>query len=560
MTDAPTALDDMTLAISWRRLLAYVDEATVTLLRCAFSRVVTDAGDFSCALFDRAGRMVVQPSQGLPVFIGCLCTTLADFVASIPEQSLRSGDSYIMNDPWRCTGQINDLTLITPLFYRGALLGFAANVAHASDLGGRVLSADSKDMYEEGLRLPLMRAFIRHRPNPDLFELIRLNSRVPDIVLGDLQAQLSANRILGRRLCEFLEESPQLDFARLADALFRRAEAAMRLAIKQLPDGRYEAEVFTDGFDEQIRLAAEVEIRGDEIFVDYTGTSAQASRGINCCLNYAIAETVFPLICVARPGGLINGGSLRPLHVSAPPGCLLNPAAPAPLGARAIVSQFLQAVVFRALALAVPDRVLADCGTPAWLPVLAGRNQAGNAFVEMMFLNGGFGAGSGRDGISCLGWPASFSGTPVEFTESEKPILIRRKELVPDSGGAGRFRGGLGQVWEWESRAGHDLTLALRGDRVAHPPLGLLGGGPGTPSRILRNGQPIHAKKTIAVEPGDVILLETPGSGGFGRPDERSAQSIAADVRNGYVTRAAAERLYGPSLALDGGSDTEAKP
>ena len=545
MTDTSLAFDDTTLAISWRRLVAYVDEATVTLLRSAFSRVVTDAGDFSCALFDRVGRMIVQPSQGLPVFIGCLCTILADFVTSVPERSLRDGDSYIMNDPWRCTGQINDLTLITPLFRNGALVGFAANVAHASDLGGRVLSADSTDMYEEGLRLPLMRAFVRHRPNPDLFELIRLNSRVPDIVLGDLQAQLSANRILGRRLAEFLDGSPGIDFTRLGDALFRWAEAAMRFAINRLPDGCYKAEVFTDGFDEEIRLTASVEIRGDEICVDYSGTSPQASRGINCCLIYAVAETVFPLICVARPGGLINGGSLRPLHVSAPAGCLLNPAPPAPLGARAIVSQFLQAVVFRALAPAVPDRVLADCGTPAWLPVLAGRNQAGNAFVEMMFLNGGFGAGCGRDGISCLGWPASFSGTPVELTESERPILIRRKELVPDSGGAGRFRGGLGQVWEWESRAVHKLTLALRGDRVAHPPLGLQGGGPGTPSRILRNGQPIHAKKTIAVEPGDVILLETPGSGGFGHPEERAAQSLAADIRDGYVTSEAAEQLYG---------------
>ena len=548
MTESRWVPDTATLTIGWRRLVAFVDEATTTLLQSAFSRVVTDAGDFSAALFDRAGRMIVQPSQGLPAFIGCLCLTMADFVRSVPAAALRDGDSYIQNDPWRGTGQINDLTLITPLFHRRALVGFAANVAHASDLGGRVLSADSTDMFEEGLRLPLMRAFIAHRPNPDLFALIRLNSRVPDLVLGDLQAQLAANRVLGRRVGEFLAEQPSMDFQVLADALLDHAEAAMRLAIAALPDGSYTTEVFTDGFDEAVRLAARVDIRGEEIFVDYAGSSPQSARGINCCLNYTTAETVFPLICVARPGGLINGGSLRPLHVSAPPGCVLNPAPPAPLGARAMTSQFLQAVVFRALGGVVPDRVVADCGTPAWLPVLAGRDQAGRPFVEMMFLNGGFGAGHDRDGISCLGWPASFSGTPVEFTESEKPILIRRKELLPDSGGAGRSRGGLGQVFEWESRAREPLILAVRGDRIHHPPLGMHGGAAGSCARLLRNGQPIHSKRTVAVEPGDVILLETPGSGGFGDPRERSAEALARDLRDGTVTPHAAERCYGRAV------------
>ncbi|MBI4242383.1 MAG: hydantoinase B/oxoprolinase family protein [Candidatus Rokubacteria bacterium] len=537
--------DPATLGIRWRRLVAFTDEATATLLRCAFSRNVTDGWDFSCALFDCQGRMIVQPTHGLPAFLGCLALTLADVVRSIPRHTLRDGESYILNDPWRGTGQVNDLTLVTPLFSGRRLMGFAANVSHAADLGGRILSGDSRETFEEGLRLPLMRAFIGGRPNPDLFELLRLNSRVPDIVLGDLQAQLAANLMLRRRVLEFLRGERLPDLDGLASEVLHVSEMAMCRAIRDIPDGVYRAEVETDGFDRPIRLVARVTVAGERIAVDYTGTSPQDPRGINSCFNYTYAETVFPLICVARPASLINGGTLRPLRVFAPPGTVLNPQPPAALGSRVMVSQFLQAVVFRALAQALPDRVIADCGTPAWLPVLAGTSQHGTRFVEMMFLNGGFGARPDRDGISCLGWPCSFSGTPVEFTESEKPILIHRKELVPDSGGAGTFRGGLGQAFVWQSRATSPLSFAVRGDRIIHPPMGLEGGLAGAPARVLRNGVPVHSKETIQVDPGDVLHLETPGSGGFEDPRRRARSRVEADVADGYVTDAAARELYG---------------
>lgn len=537
--------DTTTLGIRWRRLVAFADEATVTLLRCAFSRNVTDGWDFSCALFDQAGRMIVQPTQGLPAFLGCLALSVADVVRSIPRHTLRDGDSYLLNDPWRGTGQVNDLTLVTPLFAGRRLVGFAANVSHAADLGGRILSGDSREMFEEGLRLPLMRAFIGGRPNPDLFELLRLNSRVPDIVLGDLQAQLAANLMLRRRVLEFLREERMPDLEGLAAEILHVSEMAMRRAIRNIPGGDYRAELETDGFDRPIRLAAHVTVADDRIHVNYTGTSPQDPRGINCCSNYTYAETVFPLICVARPASLINGGTLRPLRVSAPLGSVLNPRPPAALGSRVMVSQFLQAVIFRALAQAVPDRVIADCGTPAWLPVLAGTSQHGTRFVEMMFLNGGFGARPDSDGISCLGWPCSFSGTPVEFTESEKPILIKRKELVADSGGAGTFRGGLGQACVWQSRTSSPLTFAVRGDRISHPPLGLQGGLAGSPAKVLLNGTPVHSKETIQVQPGDILSLETPGSGGFGDPGRRARTMVEADLADGYVTPSAARELYG---------------
>ncbi len=543
--NASPAYDATHLHIQWRRLVAYVDEATVTLLRSAFSRTVTDAWDFSCALFDRKGRMLAQPTQGLPAFIGCLCLSLADAAAAVPEGDWRDGDTWILNDPWRGTGQLNDLTLITPIFHRGKLVGFAANVSHSADLGGRVLSADATEIFEEGLRLPLMRAFIAGQQNEELFGILRMNSRVPDTVVGDLQAQLSANMLISRRATDFLIEQSMRDFDEFSDAVLDTAEHAIRAAVRQLPNGAYASEITTDGFDENLKIVTRVEILDEEIHVDYAGTSPQIARAINCCMNYTYSETVFPLICAAKPSGLINGGTLRPFTVVAPEGSILNPRPPASLGSRVLVSQYLQAAIFRALAPAMPDRVVGDCGTPAWLPILAGKNQHGHGFVEMLFLNGGFGARHDRDGISCLGWPASFSGTPIELTESEKPILIRTKELAPDSGGAGQFRGGLGQVFGWQSLSETPLTLAMRGDRVHNPPLGIGGGEPGSAGIVQVNGSAIHSKKTITINKGDIVELRTPGSGGYGPVALREPAAIAADVRNGYVTREAAVRLYG---------------
>lgn len=546
MTDRPDSeLDRTTVEIWWRRLVAYLDEATVTLLRTAFSRTVTDAGDFSCALFDRHGAMIAQPSQGLPAFIGCLCQTVGHLVSSVPAERWREGDSWVLNDPWLGTGQLNDLTLVTPIVRAGQVLGFAANVAHAADLGGRILSADSRDVFEEGLRLPLTRAFVAGQPNGELFDLLRSNSRVPEIVLGDLQAQQAANVLVDRRVREFLDEEnlPGLDeFARHATRL---AEHAMRSAITAWPDGSYAASVTADGFDAPIRIAITVSISGDSVHVDYGGSSPQDAHAINCCWNYTYSETVFPLICAMRPAGLINGGTLRPFTMSAPEGSILNPTPPAAVGSRVLVSQFLQAAVFRALARIRPDQVVADCGTPAWLPVLAGTNQQGGRFVEMLFLNGGFGARPGRDGISCLGWPASFSGTPVELTESEKPILILTKELSCDSGGAGEHRGGLGQVFRWTSLSPDPLVLAVRGDRVDNPPLGLAGGAPGAPARFMLNGEQAHSKRTLSIRTGDVVHLETPGSGGYGDPRRRDPNRLRADLLDGYVSREAADTLYG---------------
>jgi N-methylhydantoinase B len=546
----PGGLDPVSVTLHWNALIAITDEATATLLRTAFSRVVTDAWDFSCALFDARGEMIAQPRQGLPAFLGCLAQSIRHFLAAYPPEALEPGDSLMTNDPPLGTSQINDITFVTPIFHRGRVVAYAANVSHSPDAGGRLLSGDAREIFEEGVRIPVVKAFSRGRRNDDLFRILRLNVRVPDIVEGDILAQLAANAVMARRVQEFLDARGLDGLEAVADAILARSEQAMRRAIAAIPDGVYAGEVQTDGFDRPLTLRATITVRGEAVAVDYAGTSPQDERGINCLPNYAFAETCFPLICIARPASPVNGATLRPIRVTAPEGSCLNPRPPAALGARAMVSMFLQCLIFRALAPAMPDRVLADCGSPPWMPTFSGRSRTGRPCVDILLLNGGLGARPGKDGISPLGWPASLSGTPVEVSECERPMFVLRRELVPDSGGAGRFRGGLGQAFVWRNDGDGPITFATRGDRVNHPPLGLFGGLPGGAARARLNGAPIHSKTTVVVRPGDVVHLQSAGGGGYGDPADRAAEAVLDDVLDGYLSPERARTDY--RVAFDG--------
>jgi N-methylhydantoinase B len=512
------AYDPVTLAVHWNRLIAIVDEASATLLRTAFSRIVTDAWDFTCALFDEDGQMIAQPTQGLPSFIGALATAVPHFLRAFPPGTLAPGDSLITNDPWIGTSQLNDMVFVSPIFHRRRIVGYAANIAHSPDVGGRLLSADSRELFEEGLRLPMSKIIARGRPNQMLFDIIRTNVRVPDIVVGDLFAQEAANTAMIRGVAEFLVKEGRPDLRALSREILGRSERAMRAAIAGLPDGTYESCVETDGFDEPLEIRARVTVDGDELSVDFTGTSPQQPMGINCTFNYAYAETVFPLICLCTPDSPINGGTLRPLRVSAPDGTILSATHPAPLGGRLLVSMYVQCAIFRALAAAVPERVLADCAAPAWTPVVQGINQHGQRFVDIVFLNGGLGARPDRDGIDVLGFPGNLSGTLVEIFENEKPMLVERREIADETRGAGRHRGGAGLHFSVRSESQTPITVGLRADRLVHPAQGLQGGGAGAPGVVLLNGRAQHPKRTVILSAGDVLTFRTPGGGGYGHP------------------------------------------
>jgi N-methylhydantoinase B len=545
-------LDATTLTMWWNKLLTIVDEAQVTLVRTAFSRIVTEAWDFSCALFDTKGEMVAQGRHGLPAFLGCMAQALHDFVAAYPPETLKPGDSLITTDPWIGASQINDVFFVSPIFHRGRIVAYAMSVSHSPDVGGRLLSADSKEVFEEGFRLPIMKLFEAGEPNEDLFRIIRLNVRVPEIVVGDLMAQLASNTIMARRLVEFLEAKGLDDADALFSAVWSRSDLAMRQAIARIPSGTYRGEVETDGFDEAITLRCAITVKGEEMHVDCEGTTAQQEHGINCTKRWSFAEIAHACICVARPASPVNGATLKRITYSVPEGTVINATYPAALGARALVSMYLQGLIFRTLAQAVPDRVIAETGTPPHLSAYMGLGNGGRRYVDIMFLNGGLGARPTMDGISSIGWPANIAGIPVEVTENEKPLLFLEKELVTDSGGAGRQRGGLAAHLKVQSEAREPITVGVRLDRLEHPALGLFGGKPGGTAAVSVNGKPVHPKKTLVLATGDIYAVRCSGGAGYGDPHERSPEAVLRDVKGGYVSVAAARDHYGVALNSSG--------
>ena len=548
-----STLDATTLTMWWNKLLAIVDEAQVTLLRTAFSRIVTEAWDFSCALFDTKGEMIAQGRHGLPAFLGCMAQALHDFQAAYPPETLQPGDSLITTDPWIGASQINDVFFVTPIFHRNRIVAYAMSVSHSPDVGGRLLSADSKEVFEEGFRLPIMKLFNAGEPNEDLFRIIRLNVRVPDIVVGDLMAQLASNTIMARRLVEFLEAKGLDDADALFSAVWERSDLAMRQAIAKIPPGTYRGEVETDGFDHPITLRCAITVKSDEIHVDCEGSSVQQEHGINCTKRWSFAEVAHACICVAHPSSPVNGATLKRVTYSVPEGTVINATYPAALGARALVAMYLQGMIFRTLAQAVPERVIAETGTPPHLSAYMGLGNGGRRYVDIMFLNGGLGARPTMDGVSSIGWPANIAGIPVEVTENEKPLLFLAKELVTDSGGPGRQRGGLAAHLEVRSEAQQPITIGVRLDRISHPALGLFHGKPGGTAAVTVNGKSVHPKRTLTLATGDVYAVRCAGGAGYGNPHERPPEAVLRDVKGGYVSPDVARADYG--VALDEAGD-----
>ena len=544
MTDA-NRIDPVTLTMRWNKLITIVDEAQATLLRTAFSRIVTDAWDFSCALFDTKGRMIAQGRHGLPQFTGCMSFAVPDFLAAFPPETLQPGDSLITTDPWIGASQINDVFFLTPIFRGGRIVAYAMNVSHSPDVGGRLLSADSKEVFEEGFRLPVIKLYQAGEPNADLFRIIRMNVRVPDIVIGDLEAQLAANVITERRLQEFMDANRLDDLEDLFDEIWLRSDQAMAQAITAMPDGTYTGEVTTDGFDEPLKLKCAITIDGDRIRVDCTGSSPQDVFGINTTKRWSFAEIAFGCVTVARPASPVNGATLKRIDCTVPEGTVINATFPSALGGRALVSMYLPSLVIRTLGQALPDKTNAETGAPPHLSAYMGTGNSGRRFVDILFANGGLGARPTMDGVSSLGFPSNISGVPVEVTENEKPLMFLHKELATDSGGPGKHRGGLGHALAVKSTSDDKITFAMRMDRTEHPTVGLAGGLSGAKARLAVNGETVHPKKTREIEKGDVFTIQCAGGAGHGKPEDRARSDVEADLQDGYISKDAAVRDYG---------------
>ena len=538
-------LDPAEIRIGWNRLLSIVDQGTVALKRTAFSRNVTDADDFSNALFDAGGNLIAQPSQGEAAFLGVMSTEVKAFLERYPPSTLRPGDVLLSNDPWLGASQLNDYTMVAPIFRRRRLVGFAACCAHSPDVGGRVLSSDSSDIHEEGFIIPPTFLFRAGRPNAELMRFIRANVRVPDIVMGDLMAQVASNNVVKKGVAEFLEDTGLPDLEGLGYEMRTRSERAMRTIIAGLPDGTWRGEIEADGDEEPVTIRVRVDVAGDTVSVDLAGTSPQSARGINVTFNWTYADVVYALLCALKPDSPINAGSLAPVRVSAPPGCILNAEYPAAVGARVLVAHYVQAAVFRALEPILPHRVIADSAAPTWVPVLSGVNRHGEPFVEILIVHGGIGARPNKDGM-VVSYPDHPPTTAVEIFENEKPILVEAKELIPDSAGAGRYRGGPGQQFRFRLLGGAPLRVAMRADRIRHPPLGFSGGHAGQAGRAtLNDREPLHPKRTVFIDPGDVVDLRTPGGGGYFDPRSRARSAVERDLDDGIVSPEQARAIYG---------------
>jgi N-methylhydantoinase B len=548
-------MDLVTIEVLWNRLLSVANEQQVALMRTAFSTIVRESQDLACAAFDTRGYMIAQSLTGTPGHINPMATGVRHFLEAYPAHTLRPGDVLITNDPWKTAGQINDFTVLSPVFKGERLVGYFANCCHAADVGGRVLSAEAHEVFEEGLRVPIMKLFDRGEPNHELFKIIRANVRTPDETIGDLYAQTSCNDVGGRSLLHMMEEFGLESIDPLADEIIARSERAMRDAIRKLPNGRYENDAWSDGFEESIRIHVAVTIEGEDITIDFAGSSPQSQRGINVVMNYTHGYASFAMKAALAPEVPHNEGSFRPVHVSAPRGCILNCVEPAAVGSRHLIGHFLPGAIFGALAPAMPGKLMAGGADPIWLTIFRGAwKQPAEPFQLSVFQVGGMGARAIKDGLSTTGFPSGVAGIPAEVIETLSPLVQHRRELRTDSGGAGAYRGGLGQTTEISCRAGRFSVSAMI-DRTRFAAQGAEGGQPGAPAELRTGTQALRPKMVHWLEPETHVTFAPPGGGGYGDPFTRDPQRVLDDVVNGYVSIEAAQREYGVVIRYLGRPD-----
>ncbi len=531
-------IDDIRMQVMWNRLISVVEEQALTLLRTAFSTSVREAGDLSAGVFDPEGRMLAQAVTGTPGHVNTMAEAVGHFIAEIGRAEMAAGDTYVTNDPWKGTGHLHDITMVSPSFLDDRLVGFFACTAHVVDVGGRGFGADGKSVYEEGIQIPIMRFADRGAVNRDLVAMIRSNVREPNQVVGDFYSLSACNEVGHRRLVAMLRETGLASLAPLGDFIFSRTRTAMRERIAALPKGSWSNAMVTDGYDEPIPLAAQVTIADDGVAVDFSGSGPVSRWGINVPIIYTKAYASYALKCVVAPDIPNNSASLAFFTISSPVN-VLNAERPAPVSLRHVLGHLVPDLVLGALAQALPGRILAEGAASLWNIHLSVRPVAGGAGRRaevLMFNSGGMGARPGLDGLAATAFPSGVHTMPIEATEQTGPIVIWRKELRPGSGGDGAFRGGLGQSIEIAAEAGHEFDFSAMFDRIAHPARGRDGGGDGARGSVhLDDGTRLRAKGWQHVPAGRRLLLELPGGGGHGDPRRRSEEARERDRVKGYV-------------------------
>ena len=539
--------------VMWNRMISIVEEQAQALVRTAFSTSVREAGDLSAGVYDTAGQMLAQAVTGTPGHVNAMADAVGHFIRRIGRDNIFEGDVYITNDPWEGTGHLHDITVVTPSFHNCKLVGFFGCTAHIVDIGGRGFGADAASVYEEGLYIPIMKLVDRGEVDRTLIRIVRGNVREPDQLVGDIYALTTCNEIGHRRLIEMMEEFNLNDLNGIGGFILENSRRATLERINALTPGVADGEMTVDGFASPITLKVKLSIEKDRILSDFSGTSGLDKKGINCPLVYAKAYACYALKCAIAPEIPNNAASLAPFEITAPVNSIVNAVHPAPVALRHIVGHFVPDAIYAALDQLLPNTVPAEgagclCNFQVSVrPRMDAEPTVGARRAEVLTFNsGGSGARPQFDGLNATAFPSGVMTMPIEATEHTGPVIIWRKELRPDSGGAGKFRGGLGQYMEVGAQEGHEFDFQAMFDRVDHPARGRQGGKSGAPTTIRQNdGAKMKGKGKQFVAHGKRVILAFPGGAGYGPASERDPALVKRDLARGYISAEIAARDYG---------------
>ena len=514
------AMDGIELEILWSNLVSAASEQARALQRIAFSPVVREAGDLACALLDREGRMIAQAVTGTPGHINTLAAAGAHFVKKFPTDSLVEGDILITNDPWLSAGHFFDITVITPVFRNGRVIAYFGSTIHHTDIGGYGVGAGARDVHEEGLWIPRAKLFEAGKPNEVLFDIIRHNVRTKDEVLGDIAAQVSSGKVGAERLQLLCDRHDLDDIDELSAEIIERSEVATRESIRKLKGGTYHGESRFDipgGAEILLKCAMTIDSEAGSVHIDFEGSSGASPHGVNVVLNYTHAYSTFALRSTLDPDLPNNYGSLKPITISAPEGCIVNAKYPSPVAARHVVGMYVPMPILKALRQVAPDEVLAEGAGAVWTFQVQGKDDAGDPFTSAMFnYSGGMGARRTKDGLGATCYPTGVAAVPVEVLEAAMPIQFTQKELIDGSGGEGAARGGDGQVIAFHLRTNDDWLLNAVPSRLKIGAEGFEGAEDGKAGHFLINGKDAAQANKMVMKPGDKVVLKTPGGGGYG--------------------------------------------
>lgn len=551
-------IDGILLEVIGNTFMSIAEEMGAVLVKSAYSTNIKERKDCSCALFDAAGNTIAQ-AEHIPMHLGSMLGLIGEIKRHFKLEEIKPGDMFIANDPYNGGGtHLPDIAVASPVFYDGEIVAFVANIAHHNDVGGRVPgsnAADSDSIYAEGIRIPTVKIFREGELDKDILNLILLNCRVRHIRLGDLNAQFACNKKGVQRMEDVCAKYGKETVALCMEELLDYSERKIRMALSAIPNGSHEFEDYldSDGLgSDPIKLNVKVAIKDEDIELDFTDNPDQVKGAINLPLSALRASVYYAIRSIVDPSLPSNGGYYRAIHIKSRPGCILGCTEPAACAGRSDTAQRVADMIFGAMSEVVPHQVIAGSNSSITGVYFGGISpDTGEYYVYMETFGGGSGARFNKDGLSCVQVHMSnTSNLPIESMEVEFPYMVERYELVTDSGGPGKYRGGLSMSKDIRV-LGHDSEFTIKADRQKVPPYGLFGGKPGLPGLITIYPNTDEARTVDSKKSGNllkangVLRCQMPGAGGYGNPLERSRELLIKDLEEGYVSPESAMRDYG---------------